>query len=414
MSSLRSNARKSVIRLCRFIAEHGIPQEISHDQVLPVTNSDSTVAALYSMAVACEGMGLHVLEDRIETVELMNALNEAETPDYTHSGHVVKEVITLSSRIKSLEILTRTQEDILTDDPAKMKMVLGRLRLLPDLISTNQTIEHNTYRMSANTAESEVQCVVDKARRTKNRESGTIFDTWMTLGEGELGMILAKPGVGKTAGLVSIGAGLLTGYEGRVIHFSEELSASKVYAKYARSLGNTRRMKGELIVESHESGTSSVEFLVHRVEELMADKPDGVLLAVLVDYLGILKNITGLSRFESMNTNCVAMRAASTVFKCPWWSAVQPQRQMKQKEFNPPTAMKDMKLPVLGMDDIGECWAVAHVSDYITSLNQTEQEKECNPPRVRVHAAKIREPDEGAPSVLTIDVQADYAKSRFI
>lgn len=414
--SLRLNARRAVVRLCRFIAEHGMPQGINHEAVLPITNTDSPVAALYSLAVSCEGMGVHTLEDRIETVELLNMVGEVETPDATHAGHVTREVLTLSSRIKAIESLSRAQEELLSDDPSKVRSVISRIRTVPDMVSAGEVKENNYLKLDSNSSSEYISGILNGARRKKDIETGTIADTWMTLGEGEMGVILAKSSVGKTTLLVDIGAGYVTGTDGVVIHFSEEMEQEKIMAKYIRRIGNTSKMPGTIIVESHASGTQTVNSLFSRVVELMAPMPNKKLIAVIIDYIGILNTPKGMSRYDSINESCITFRArcSKKEFCCRGWTAVQPQRIKMNPKALIPTAMKDMELPILGMDDISECIAVSYTSDYILSLNQSKEERECVPPRVRVHAAKVREPDEDAPSAVTMDSSVDYAKSRFI
>ena len=110
----------------------------------------------------------------------------------------------------------------------------------------------------------------------------------------------------------------------------------------------------------------------------------------------------------------VAMRAGADYFSCPWWTGAQPQRDPMKQFSQMPTNLSNYAPPVLGLADVGECWGIAHVADFVVTLNQTPQEREEQPvPSIRVHRAKVREPVEGATSKETIRTGFDYTRCLF-
>ena len=267
--------------------------------------------------------------------------------------------------------------------------------------------------------------------RSKFPITGTVFDAWTILGPGEMGMLLAGPGVGKTTGLVDIGAGYIRNNPGLVIHFSEEIRGLSIHGKYARRLtgdpdsGHGRddlakiKLPGRLVIESHPTGTSTFDFFRSRINKFMQDT-NLPMTAIILDYLALCKGCNE-SMFESLAELVIRARAMAIEYMVPLWSACQPQRNpMKEVQGGMPSFATKIKSlgsnsqPVLGMADVSQCWAIPHVVDYLISLNQTRDEKEKTPEEVRIHRAKVREPKHKPEHNVTIKSQVDYAISTFV
>lgn len=383
---------------------------------------------IYNQAKYLAPSSVEVLKKRLNTMielvgeyELVDGLDKVECPDDNETVTFIQELTVLNGKREMQETLAKSIADLESGEAMREQEAVDRLALIADQYKrvgkADESLNTNNHVDIQNDDTEEVQRKISTADRSKFPRTGTIMDTWMVLGPGELGVILAGPAVGKTTEMVDLGAGYMendTNQDGLVIHFSEEMSMPTVLDKYMNRMGITRleelRKKGGLVIESHPSGTSTVPFLKSRIINLLNGRR---LIAVVVDYIGIMQG-SKQSRYESLSEIVVDLRGMAGYFGCPVWTGSQPQRA-PFKDFNStPTALKNFKPPVLGMADVAECWAIPHVSDYIISLNQTEEEKEKDIPEVRVHGAKVRIPHKGLKAERTIKAQIDYGRCRIL
>jgi replicative DNA helicase len=85
--------------------------------------------------------------------------------------------------------------------------------------------------------------------------------------------------------------------------------------------------------------------------------------AVVIDYLSLLTTEKGTNSYERVKYICEQIRALSYIFKCPFFSACQLSKPGYGKE-NP------------GLEGIGESMGIAHVSDCIMSIFQSDEDME--------------------------------------
>jgi replicative DNA helicase len=85
--------------------------------------------------------------------------------------------------------------------------------------------------------------------------------------------------------------------------------------------------------------------------------------AVVIDYLSLLTTEKGTNSYERVKYICEQIRALSYIFKCPFFSACQLSKPGYGKD-NP------------GLEGIGESMGIAHVSDCIMSIFQSDEDME--------------------------------------
>lgn len=375
-------------------------------------------------ALLCPGQSLDVLLEKLtDSGHDVSMFEDIDVPTVKAINGTVHEMAVVKRKVEAQSDLLQAAEDLSSGEWTRGRMATDRIRNVLEKINTDDVVgsEHEPLDIV-----SDPDRMVNVVEERKNLlGTGTVFDTWMTLAPGELGLLMAMPGVGKTTGLVTIGSGYALQQEGLVIHFSEEMVQDAVGIKYFNHFtqGNStmaHRMKafkkmempGRVIVESHPSGTSSVGFLIKRVEQIhkaykKTRGEDLPITTIIIDYVGLLTAQMD-ARFDMLSEVIVSMRAMGSYFSCPMWSAHQPRRPRPAMGGNMPTNMQAIQFPVLEMADVSECWAIPQVVDLLISLNQTKEEAEALPVQARMHRAKARWPKPDAPRKLTYGVTINY------
>lgn len=241
------------------------------------------------------------------------------------------------------------------------------------------------------------------------------------LGAGELGVMIAPTGQYKSTALVDIGAraaGIVS--RKNVIHFSMEMSESKVLARYAHrvcfqdSRGVDKqtymknlhkaaklRLKGRIRVKQYPSGQAKVRDL-HDFCRRMQD--DGLDLGmVIIDYPALLQSERHYKqkRFELEEIH-VGVRAMAIELGVPMWIAAQSNRASFKKQ-------------IITKEDIGEAISIAQVMDVGISINQNPDEKKVD--ALRLYTAKVRDGADGHiipctmkyPAIISGDAGGDNA-----
>lgn len=423
-SPLHREIHNASVSVIKYIAENGWKNQVERDELMamvPVELHPALKKALYSPGMTVKRL-VEKLDESGEDSTLL--AEETELPTAKQLDGVLSDLHNLHHRKVTHQSLCTCLEDLESGDPIREEMAHERLKKVFPPSASAENVE------SLSIPSGPVNTIVG-LDRSGFPKTYTVFDTWCVLGPGELGVILAGPSVGKTTGLVDIGAGYVTHNKGVVIHFSEEIRMSNVAMKYIRHITNDhtvkpsnvekaykrirKLIKGDIVIESHSTGTSTVPYLTSRVErildEIKYDKP----LAIIVDYAALLYSAKE-SRYDAISQVIIGLRKMACDFDCPIWTASQPQRAPARDIRQPPVQLDRMidALPVLGLSDVAECWAIPQVADVVLSLNQTREEREQKIPQARLHNAKTREPLENAPVNLTIPLKCDYGTCTFI
>ena len=207
------------------------------------------------------------------------------------------------------------------------------------------------------------------------------------LGEGELGMVIAPTGAGKSMVLCHLGAAAVQRGK-NVVHYTLELSDKIVANRYDSCITEiplndlfTRKedimdlvidMPGGLIVKEYPTKSASIMTIRNHLEKLKAR--DFLPELVIVDYADLLKPL-GDSRQEKrhqLEAIYEDLRAISQEFKCPLWTASQTNRSALNAE-------------VITIESVSEALNKCFVADFIVSVSRTMQDRENNTGRIIIN-----------------------------
>ena len=191
-------------------------------------------------------------------------------------------------------------------------------------------------------------------------------------GPGELYIIMAPSGGGKSFFLVNIGYGALARGK-NVLYYTCELSEKKIMTRYDSRITSIpmkeikkrkeeaeeklREFKGgRLIVKEYPTKTATVNTIKFHTNKLMSSlgfKPD----LIIVDYADLLKSRKGydMKRYE-LEAIYEDLRGMAVEMKLPLWSASQTGRSAIFDE-------------VITEDKIGEAYAKVQIADFIASFS---------------------------------------------
>ena len=229
------------------------------------------------------------------------------------------------------------------------------------------------------------------------------------LGRGELGVVVAPTGCGKSHWLVQVGAAALK--QGRtVVHYTFELSEVLVGKRYDANLtnisvndllDNKERVKdfyednemGNLIIKYYPTRTASVNTIRNHLEKL---KFRGHIPSlVIIDYADVMRSTKA---YEALRHELMLiyeeLRQLAGDFNVPVWTASQSNRA---------GANADM----VGLENMGEAYGKAQVSDFVLGLSRKPEEKDKGYGRLFV--AKNRSGRDG----MQFHVKIDTARSKF-
>ena len=229
------------------------------------------------------------------------------------------------------------------------------------------------------------------------------------LGRGELGVIAANTGVGKSHFLVAMGcAAMLAGKN--VIHYTFELSEHETGKRYDSHLcsipsnevierkkeviNKYKNMElGKLIIKEYPTGSASVMTLRNHIEKLTLKgiKPS----LVTVDYADVMKSSKAYDSLRhELKLIYTELRNLAVDLNIPIWTASQANRDSSKSE-------------VVGLDNLGEAYGKAQVADVVLSISRKPMEKAHGSGRIFV--AKNRAGKDG----LLFPINIDTAMSKF-
>ena len=225
------------------------------------------------------------------------------------------------------------------------------------------------------------------------------------LGRGELGVIVAPTGAGKSMVLVHLGAtALKNGLN--VVHYTLELSDKVVAQRYdsyntgipLQELLNNKEtvyeqikdIQGKLIVKEYPTKTASTNTIKNHLDKLkrQGHKID----MVIIDY-GDLVKPTKSEKDKRIELESIyeELRAIAQIFQCPVYTASQTNRSGLNAE-------------VVTMESIAEAFNKCFVADFIFSLSRTVNDKNSNTGRFFI--AKNRNGPDGLIFPIYMDTQS--------
>lgn len=197
------------------------------------------------------------------------------------------------------------------------------------------------------------------------------------LGAGELGVIIAPTGVGKSHALVQFGAAaVMSGL--KVNHYTFELSETAIGIRYDSHMTGisssdipARREEvlqvednlklGSLIIKGYPTKSASIQTLRAHIERatLQGHKPD----IIMIDYADIMRSTRHYEapRFE-LAAIYEELRNLAMDLDVPIWTASQSNRESANSE-------------IVGLANMSESYGKAFVADVVISLSRKPSEK---------------------------------------
>jgi len=228
------------------------------------------------------------------------------------------------------------------------------------------------------------------------------------LARGEIGVITAPTGVGKSHFLVHVGAQALSVGK-NVVHYTFELTETSVGVRYDSHLcdipsSDVRDNKedilkvyeennyGRLIIKEYPTGSASVVTIRNHLEKLAMR--DFIPSLIVIDYADIMRSTRSYDSLRhELKLIYEELRNMAMEMKIPIWTASQANREASEKD-------------VVGLDSMSEAYGKAMVADVVVSLSRKQLEKATGAGRLFV--AKNRAGRDG----ILFPVRIDCAKSR--
>jgi replicative DNA helicase len=228
------------------------------------------------------------------------------------------------------------------------------------------------------------------------------------LGRGEIGVITANTGIGKSHFLVCLGANAMK-LGKNVVHYTFELSETAVGIRYDSNLCNipsndVRDRKkevmeqyqnaelGRLIIKEYPTGSASVNTIRSHIEKLALK--GFVPNVIIVDYADIMRSSKSYDSLRhELKLIYEELRNMAMDLCVPIWTASQANRD-------------SAKADIVGLENMSEAYGKAMVADVVISITRKALEKSTN--SGRLYVAKNRAGRDG----LVFPIHIDTATSR--
>jgi replicative DNA helicase len=195
------------------------------------------------------------------------------------------------------------------------------------------------------------------------------------LAPGELGVVMAPAGIGKSWMLINIGANAVRAGK-TVIHYTLELNENYVGQRYDSVLTgiNAQTLKhhqdtveekmktlpGSLIVKYYPTKSVGVMALKAHIEKtIMQGKPPDL---IVVDYGDLLKVNTKKDKHEALEDLYEELRGMAGEYKIPIWTASQAGRSALEED-------------IIEADKIASSYGKVMVADFLMSLSRKVEDK---------------------------------------
>ena len=217
----------------------------------------------------------------------------------------------------------------------------------------------------------------DEAARQTITTGWDVIDDLMDggLAPGELGVVMAPAGIGKSWLLINIGANAVKAGH-TVIHYTLELNENYVGQRYdsvltginAQSLKNhqetveekMKTLSGDLIVKYYPTKSGGVMGIKAHLEKtiMLGKRPD----VVIVDYGDLLKINTKKDKHEALEELYEDLRGMAGEYEIPVWTASQAGRSALEED-------------IIEADKIASSYGKVMVADFLMSLSRKVEDK---------------------------------------
>jgi len=203
------------------------------------------------------------------------------------------------------------------------------------------------------------------------------------LGKGELGVVVAPAGIGKTWCLQSMGSNAVKrGLS--VVHYTLELNQEYVGLRYDTIFSGTptanikfykdevkkkiSQLKGHLLIKYFPTKSATVQTLSSHLKqiELQGITPD----LVLVDYADILRGI-GTEKRHILENIYEDLRGLAGEYELPIWTASQANRSSLEEE-------------IIDATKVAEAYSKVMIADFVVSVSRKVEDKIANTSRFHV------------------------------
>ena len=215
------------------------------------------------------------------------------------------------------------------------------------------------------------------------------------LGRGEIGVVTANTGVGKSHYLVAMGANALRSGK-NVLHYTFELTETAVGRRYDSNLTNIdindlmaskkkvidfyeKQDLGRLIIKEYPTGAASVITIRNHIEKLSLKgfKPS----LIVIDYADIMKSTKAYDSLRhELKLVYEELRNLAMEMNIPVWTASQANRDSANSD-------------IVGLENMAEAYGKAMVADVVISISRKAMEKATG--HGRLYVAKNRAGRDG-------------------
>lgn len=195
------------------------------------------------------------------------------------------------------------------------------------------------------------------------------------LGKGELGVMVAPAGIGKSWALVNVGANAVKAGL-NVVHYTLELNEHYVGMRYDSvftGIANqdlryhqdkiakvVEELPGTLTVKYYPTKGAGINTLSAHLERCRVNdkKPD----LIIVDYADLLRGVKGLEKRHELGNIYEDLRGMAGEYQIPVWTASQANRSALQED-------------VIQADKIAEDYSKIMTADFVASLSRKIEDK---------------------------------------
>jgi replicative DNA helicase len=199
------------------------------------------------------------------------------------------------------------------------------------------------------------------------------------LAGGELGVVVAPAGIGKSWTLQALGANAVKAGK-TVVHYTLEVQQK------------ISKLKGELIIKYYPTRTASVNTLTAHLQqcEMRGIKPD----MVIVDYADIMKSTQHFNeKRHQLGHIYEELRGMAGEFDIPIWTASQANRSALEED-------------VIGAEKVSEDYSKVMTADFVMSMSRKVEDKIAN--TGRFHVIKNRFGPDGITFPATINTNTGF------
>ena len=211
------------------------------------------------------------------------------------------------------------------------------------------------------------------------------------LGKGELGVVIAPTGAGKSMALVHLGTQAVASGKS-VLHYTLEMADTAIGGRYDSCVtglklsemhhykdeiyDKIKDIEGNVIIKEYPTKSATTATIKNHLDRI---KSQGISVdMIIIDYADLLRPVSYRKNGEKrhdLESIYEELRGLAQVHECPIWTASQTNRSGLNAE-------------VIDMSSIAEAFSKCFVADFICTISRTIEEKAVN--KGKMYVAKNR------------------------